>query len=81
MGCLENRNWKQIKVKPNAEASIIRMPQEFLKLPVLEGIAFWVQAAQMMLSPTGFPQKKLHTAVSRRRPSPCRGREEEGGRR
>lgn len=31
MECLENRNWKQIKAKLNAEASIIWMPQEFLK--------------------------------------------------
>lgn len=33
--CLENRNWKQTKVKLKAEASIAWMPQEFLKPSVL----------------------------------------------
>lgn len=40
MKCLENRNWKHIKVKRNAEASITRMRQESPKPLVLDGITF-----------------------------------------
>ena len=40
MKCLENRNWKHIKVRQNAEASITWMPQEFLKPLVLDEVTF-----------------------------------------
>lgn len=40
MEFLENRNWKQIKAKLNTEASVVGMPEEFVKPPGLDGITF-----------------------------------------
>lgn len=40
MEFLGNRNWKQIKGKLNAEASVVGMPEESVKPPVLDGMTF-----------------------------------------
>lgn len=68
----ENRMpWKQklekIKAKLNTEAAIKWMPQESVKLLVLDKIAFWARVTLMGLSPTDVPPK-IWTAVN----TPCK---------
>lgn len=80
MEYLENRNWKQIKAKLNAEASIIWTPQKFLKPLCWAGLhSEWRQHKDVL---SEWLPKEESTQGCKWVPTPSvQSREEGGGRR